>query len=131
MNLFQISQVGTAGVHIEEKPFPDLEAAQAWAVEDARANGAIHHAVVDMGPATKLMVEVTDTYGGEANYSWVRRHEVWVLSKSPRPMQVRKVKEVAGWTGQRTDNENYGDGEMRLNLRGACQVMFIRPDYDQ
>ena len=66
-------------------------------------------------------VEVTDTFGGEANYCWVRRYDIDVKEgTSP----IREAKKVAGWTGLRCNVENYGDG-YHVHPSGMCQVMFI------
>ncbi len=40
-------------------------------------------------------IEVTDTYGGESNYSWVKRGTT--KAKSRRGV-VKAVKDIAGWT---------------------------------
>lgn len=74
-----------------------------------------------MKPKYKYNVEVTDTFSGEANYSWVHRFEIEVDQKcSP----VRAAKKVAGWNGIRCAVENYGD-MIALRPAGMCQIMFI------
>ena len=69
-------------------------------------------------------VEVTDTYGGEANYSWVRRHELRGLEGKSDLAIVRRVKREIGWSGHRCRTEQWGDG-IRIVPRGICQVCFI------
>lgn len=128
MKLFRISQVSLSGIHIEEKPFVCLEAAQVWAAEEARSNGAIHHGVADLGDAFKLKVQVTDTFGGEANYSWVRNYEVWICKGTPRKTQIRKVKAEAGWTGIRCETTDHGD-MIEMRPRNMAQVMFVTEEY--
>ena len=66
-------------------------------------------------------IEVTDTFGGESNYSWVRRYEFTAKSDLAA---VRKAKNLAGWTGIRCEREDYGD-QIVLRPRGLCQIMFI------
>jgi hypothetical protein len=66
-------------------------------------------------------VEVTDTFGGEANYSWVRRYSVDAPTEASI---VRRAKAAAGWSGIRCAKENYGD-MIKLTPSGMCQVMFI------
>ncbi len=81
-------------------------------------------------------VEVTDTFGGEANYSWVRRYSVETPACEYRDpaynrILVRRAKAAAGWTGLRCQVvDNSGDHiEVRPVGRSApCWVMFI--DYD-
>lgn len=69
-------------------------------------------------------VEVTDTYGGEANYSWVRRHELRDLEGKSDLAIVRRVKREIGWSGHPCRTEQLGDG-IRITPRGICQVCFI------
>lgn len=78
-------------------------------------------------------VEVTDTFGREANYSWVRRHEIsvepigWAEKngrKRDRVRIVRAAKKAAGWTGRRARTEDRGD-MIELRPYGLLQVMFI------
>lgn len=73
-------------------------------------------------------VEVTDTFGGEANYCWVRRYTVdgscSTASHADRKL-VRAAKRAAGWSG-RTVSTNFGDMiEVRPRDRSVCQIMFI------
>lgn len=68
-----------------------------------------------------ICIEFTDTFGGESNYSWVRRHTITAKSDLAA---VRKAKDFAGWTGIRCEREDYGD-QIVLRPRGICQVMFI------
>lgn len=128
MNLFRISQVGTCGIHIEEKPFVDYDAARLWADGESKSNGAIHCAVADLGEAFKLHVQVTDTFGGEANYSWVRNYEVWIRKGTSRKTQIRKVKAEAGWTGIRCETSDHGD-MIEMRPRDMAQVMFVTEEY--
>lgn len=67
-------------------------------------------------------VEVTDTFGGEANYSWVNRY---MLPDNLTDLQlVRRAKKLAGWSGRKCRVDNYGD-VIELRPYGACMVMFI------
>ena len=70
-------------------------------------------------------IEVTDTFGGEANYCWVRRG--MTRAKSRRGI-INAVKEVAGWHGWcRVNVTSYGDGyEIRpTQSSGVPQVAFV------
>jgi len=85
-------------------------------------------------------IEITDTFGGEANYSWVRRHSFAVpelthygydgsqgyvkASKAQRREIVRKAKALAGWTGARCEVTDMGD-MIEIRPRGACLVAFV------
>lgn len=80
-----------------------------------------HIEILDNQP--KALVEVTDLYGGEANYSWVHRHSFPCFSLSDRKI-VTKAKAMAGWTGFKTNTEKFGD---MIKIRPLNQniVMFI------
>ena len=71
-------------------------------------------------------VEITDTFGGEANYSWVKRGKI--QSKPGEDYSdlaaVRRVKKDAGWENVRCKREDYGDAIV-LRPVGQCIVMFI------
>jgi len=85
-------------------------------------------------------IEVTDTFGGEANYSWVKRETLTMpelthygydgssnytkANKAYRRQLVRKAKAIAGWTGWRCNVEDYGD-MIRIEPRGVCMVAFV------
>ena len=75
---------------------------------------------------TLIQWELTDTFGGEANYSWVRRGTA--PSKEGEDFSdlaaVRRVKKELGWQGIRCQVDNYGD-EIVLHPAGMCQVCFI------
>lgn len=64
--------------------------------------------------------EYTDTFGGEANYCWVRRGDVEAEDNNV----VRRVKAKLGLTGVRCRKTDYGD-MIRLDIVGACQCAFI------
>lgn len=76
-------------------------------------------------------VELTDTFGGEANYSWVRRAEVsvpdWDGNGRPKGYQqtlMRRAKAAVGLTGVRGVTSDYGD-MIEFRPYGACVVMFV------
>ena len=66
-------------------------------------------------------IEITDTFGGEANYCWVKRFTVKALSKRGA---IIKAKREGGWRGYKHRTLDYGD-MTRLDLKGACVVIFI------
>lgn len=74
-------------------------------------------------------VEVTDTFGGEANYSWVRRYTIEAPTAdygtpAYRRTLVRRAKAAAGWAGLRCTVNDYGD-MLDIRPRGACWVAFV------
>ena len=68
--------------------------------------------------------EMTDTFGGEANYSWVRRCSLSLPDSTTDLSLVRKAKRWAGWAGMRATTTKFGD---TIEIRPACmsQVLFI------
>jgi hypothetical protein len=68
--------------------------------------------------------ELTDTFAGEANYSWVRRASVQLPENASRRAIVRAAKSALGITGAPCDTTDFGD-MFSLRLRGACIVAFI------
>lgn len=89
--------------------------------------------------SNKYQIEVTDTFAGEANYSWVKRSTLFMpeltdfgydgstnyceANKRYNRQLVRKVKAFAGWTGLRCIVENHGD-MITIRPRNACMVAF-------
>ena len=71
--------------------------------------------------------EYTDTFGGESNYSWVRRGELDVPEKTSDLAVVRRVKKELGLTGSRFARlEKYnGDTIALWHPDHACTVLFI------
>lgn len=72
-----------------------------------------------MSKKTIFNVEITDTYGGEANYCWVRRFTV-KASSFRGAMQVISRKQGGHWRLE----GNYGD-IARYNQKGACVCAFV------
>lgn len=87
-------------------------------------------------------VEYTDTFGGEANYSWVRRADITVpelihygytgstdgsyakANKRQQREAVKQAKAAMGLTGVRGETEDTGEGWI-FRPRGMCTVMFV------
>lgn len=72
----------------------------------------------------KWMAEVTDTFAGEANYSWVRRYSISVPAGASNVAVMRAAKAAAGYSGVRGRRYDHGD---TLEFRPArqCVVMFV------
>ena len=68
-------------------------------------------------------VELTDTFGGEANYSWVHRVEITVPEHSSNRLIVRRAKKALDVIARHITSD-MGD-ELWLNFPGHCIVMFI------
>lgn len=70
------------------------------------------------------IVEVTDTFGGCANYSWINRAFLATPPTLSRAALVRRAKRLMGWTNRPCSVHDYGE-QLELRPRGACVVMFI------
>ena len=84
--------------------------------------------------------EYTDTFAGEANYSWVRRGKVSMpelthygydgaqgytrANRIEKRELMRKVKAQLGLTGIRGIRPDYGD-TIEFRRHGCCPVLFI------
>ena len=68
-------------------------------------------------------ITVTDTYGGELNYSWVRRYELEAPADITRRALVRRAKRAAGITG-RHRLDDFGDS-LTIWPRGACIAVTV------
>lgn len=67
----------------------------------------------------KFIIEVTDTFGGEPNFSWVRRYTV--EAKSIKGAINKFAREYgAGWTMTWTSNDI-----ARYDLKGACICCLV------
>jgi hypothetical protein len=70
-------------------------------------------------------IEVTDTFGGEANYCWVKRGTTQAIYRRPL---VKAVKDLAGWTGWcRVNIETFQDGLIVRPSKssGVCEIAFV------
>jgi len=71
----------------------------------------------------KAQVEYTDTFGGEANYSWIDRHSFDPAGMSDLSI-VRKAKKLVGLNGIR--GRGAWIGEMyEFRPYGLCTILFI------
>jgi len=72
-------------------------------------------------------IEVTDTYGGEANYSWVYRYAVHTADDISDLALVRRIKSAAGYSGIRGDTFISGDF-VEIRFFSLCVVIFATVD---
>lgn len=95
--------------------------------------------------SSTFQVEYTDTFGGEANYCWVKRATITVpelthygytgstdgtyakANRSQRRELMRKAKAAVGLTGARGVTYEYGD-MVEFRPYGSCTVMFVTFD---
>lgn len=79
---------------------------------------------INVAKKMKIQCEYTDTFGGEANYTWVRRAELEVQDNATDRQIVLKAKQALGLTGVRCKTFNHGDS-WELRPYGICTVLFI------
>lgn len=78
----------------------------------------------------KIKIEVTDTFGHEANYSWVRRCEMTLPDTASDYSIVRMAKARIGWRGKRCVTVRQSDC-IELRPYGECMVCFITFESDE
>jgi hypothetical protein len=71
----------------------------------------------------KIDIELTDTFCGDANYSWVRRYALDTPENISQRALVRRIKKAAGITGVRCNTYDHG-GMITIRPVGACVVLF-------
>ena len=63
--------------------------------------------------------EITDTYAGEANYTWVRHYTIQANTMRGAVQKLAR-EHGSGW------RKEYDAGDVtRYNLQGACICMFV------
>ena len=73
----------------------------------------------------KYLVEMTDTFSGEANYSWLQTAIIEAEADASSAKLIRRAKKALGVTHAHRVSD-YGD-LIRLDLRNTCVVIFISP----
>lgn len=68
-------------------------------------------------------VEYTDTFGGEANYAWVRSYSFSIGDRSPKAI-VRKAKALIGINGVKCRTTDMGD-MIEIKPLGHNTIAFI------
>jgi hypothetical protein len=75
-------------------------------------------------PKMTVRFELTDTFGNEANYSWVRRGEFEMASDATQSQIMRRVKAELDLTNHRCRVENTGD-MLVIKPSGMLVVGFV------
>ena len=76
----------------------------------------------------KWKIVYTDTFGGDANYSWANRAEFELPERASDLVAVRKSKALLGLANVRCKRGNMGD-TITLRPYGRCTIAFITPIY--
>lgn len=80
-----------------------------------------------MSKIINYRVDYTDTYAGEANYSWLRVAHFVAPEDASNSTLVRRAKRALNMSGWPTRTENMGDTLALRPRDGACVVMFVYP----
>ena len=75
--------------------------------------------------SVKLLCEYTDTFGGEANYCWVKRAELTIPIELSDRAITRRAKAALGLTGVKGRTHSYGDA-WEFRPYGGNTVAFWR-----
>lgn len=73
-------------------------------------------------------IEYTDTFGGEANYAWVRRAIIQAPADISNSALMRRAKKEMGLSGVRGRTSEYGD-TLEFRPYRCCTVLFITANY--
>lgn len=71
-----------------------------------------------------IQIELTDTFAGESNYSWVVRYRLEHKPGETSRALMRRVKKTLGWSGIRCTVANYG-GLIDIRPTDAALVAFV------
>tara|TARA_R110000803_G_scaffold154551_1_gene219296 strand:+ start:514 stop:759 length:246 start_codon:yes stop_codon:yes gene_type:complete len=72
----------------------------------------------------KFNVEFTDTFNGDANYSWVNRKEITVKEDASQSQIMRAAKRAVCITGCKGVTESYCDG-YTFKPYNQCTILFV------
>ena len=72
--------------------------------------------------------EYTDTFGGEANYSWVRRRKFTAPADASDRTVMRRARAAHDFQGVRGRWETLGE-TLAFYPSGSCTVLFVNPVY--
>lgn len=70
------------------------------------------------------LAEYTDTFGGEANYSWVKRATIEAGDEPSDLALMRRAKAALGLSGLRGRTLRHGD-MIEFRPYGMCCVLFV------
>jgi hypothetical protein len=73
----------------------------------------------------KYKIEMTDTFAGELNYSWVKRTEFVAPADASTREIVRRTKAWAGLTGMRCKVDDAGGDMITIRPSGQSVVLFV------
>jgi hypothetical protein len=88
-------------------------------------NGRNEMKANERGRVDHWQATLTDTFGGEANFSWVRRYEFSTPAGASQRSVMRAAKAAANMTGAEGRTENDGGDGYIFRPRAECTVLFV------
>jgi len=74
----------------------------------------------------KFYAEYTDTFGGEANYSWVKRSNFEIRDNASMRSVLQRARKELGLTGAKGKIiGDFGD-EYHWKPRNCCTILMVR-----
>ena len=73
------------------------------------------------------IIELTDTFAGEANYSWVNRHEFECEGLTDNQI-IRKARKLIGINGVKTYKSDFGE-IIQWDFPNVCLRAFLTFNY--
>jgi hypothetical protein len=107
-----------------------------WTVGLTKENKILAYSEKPTGPLpgepgyvkkNKWLVEYTDTFGGQANYSWVNRQTIYMKPEARVRDIMRAAKAAVGLTGVRGVTNDSGD-TIEFNPYRMCTILFVVRD---
>lgn len=95
-----------------------------WIIIPSSEVGYVFGLRQHLGTLLTVEWEATDTFGGQANYSWVKRGTFKCSESMSDVSIIRRVKKALGWTGHPCRVQELGIYH-EIRPRGVCQVCFI------
>lgn len=72
----------------------------------------------------QYQIEYTDTFGGDANYSWVRRAVIEAPADAKAALIMRRAKKALGLSGARGKTVEYGE-VIEFRPYNSATVLFV------
>ena len=74
-------------------------------------------------------IEATDTFSGQANYSWVDRYAISTPDDISDLALVRRIKSVTGYSGIRGRTYVVSGDSVEIRFPARCVVIFANVRY--
>jgi len=76
-----------------------------------------------------IEIEMTDTFGGEANYCWVKRDTIDNLTSDTNRALLKAIREKFELEGVKLDLKIDSGDFKRWDIRGACACVMAQWRY--